>query len=174
MSGSPIEVLVSVVEEVRKTIDYTKPKHDLRNYTNWKIVCMLYVRLLKYYPEDTIYVWRNPRSGRTAITGEPLHLYLNTKPPIAVRVLSLLGYNAREKAGRVFRSNGLGAIGNFYRIPVRNRVCILLDSNPVYIDWRIHRILKLIPEYRRKGAYLVQTTRRGTRVYRLWEYNPDF
>ena len=82
----------------------------------------------------------------------------------------MLGYNAREKAGRLFRSAGIGSIGNFYRVPVRNRVGVLFDNNPLYIDWRIHRILGLIPEYRREGAYLVHTTRRGTSVYRLWEY----
>ena len=174
MSGSPIEVLVNVVEDVRRSIDYNKPKYQLRNYTNWKLVCMLYVRLLRYYPEHSICVGRNPRTGRTSITGEPIHLYLDTEPPIAVRAFSLLGYNAREKAGKLFRSTGIGSIGKFYRIPVRNRVAIMFDSNPVYIDWRIHRILGLIPEHRRKGAYIIHTTRRGTRVFRLWEYNSHF
>jgi len=174
LSGSPIDVLVDVVEEVRRSIDYSKTKAYLRNYTSWKIVCMLYTRLLNYYPEDTIYVWRNPRTGKTQITGEPIHLYLDLDPPIAIRVYSMLGFNSRERAVKLFRSSRMGSVEKFYRIPVRNRVAIMFDSNPVYIDWRIHRILKLIPEYRRKGAYLVQTTRRGTRVYRLWEYNPDF
>jgi len=171
---NPIDVLVSVVDEVRKTIDYTKPKHDLRNYTNWKLVCMIYTRLLKYYSEDTIFVWRNPKTGKTTITGEPIHLYLDTDPPIAVRVFSMLGFNSREKAGRLFRSTGAGSLGNFFNIPVRNRVCILFDNHPLYVEWRIHRILGLIPEYRREGAYIIHTTKSGTKVYRLWEFVSDF
>jgi len=174
LSGSPIEVLVSVVEEVRRSIDYSKPRAYLKNYTNWKFVCMIYSRLLKYYPEDTIYVGRNPETGKTSITGEPIHLYLYLDQPVAVRVFSLLGFNSREKMGKLFHSSRIGSIGKFYRIPVRNRVVVLFDNNPVFVDWRIYRILEVVPEYRREGAYLVHTTGYGTRVYRLWEYSPDF
>jgi len=170
---NPIDVLVNVVDEVRKTIDYTKPKHDLRNYTSWKIVCMIYTRLLKYYPEDIIYVWRNPKTGKSTPTGEPIHLYLDTAPPIAVRVISILGFNAREKAGRLFRSTGAGSLGNFFRIPVRHRVCIVLDNHPLYIDWRLRRILGVVPEHRMEGAYLIHSTKHNIKVYRLWEYS-DF